>query len=159
MSADDLLRQQLTAFLHEGHAHATIEQVLDGFPRDRAGVRPPGMSHSGWELLEHMRIAQNDILRFSQSADYVSPKFPEGYWPSTPAPGGKKDWDQAVRSFYQDRTEFEAMIRDPQQDLNRPFPWGDGQTLLREALLIIDHNAYHLGQLLLVRSALGEWPG
>ena len=159
MPADDPLRQQLIAFLHEGHAHATIEQVLDGFPQDRAGVRPPGMPHSGWELLEHLRIAQNDILRFSQSADYVSPKFPEGYWPSTPEPGGKENWAHSVRSFYQDRAEFEAMIRDPKQDLNRAFPWGDGHTLLREALLIIDHNAYHLGQLLLVRSALGEWRG
>ena len=89
MPANDILRQQLIAFLREGHAHATFEKVVEGFPRDRAGVRPAGMPHSGWELLEHIRIAQNDILRFSQSADYTSPEFPEGYWPRTPGPRGR----------------------------------------------------------------------
>ena len=158
MADDSQLRDQLVAVLQGGHAHATFDDVVKGFPVERAGTRPQGLPHSAWELLEHMRLAQEDILRFSQSAAHVSPKFPEGYWPASPAPGSHQQWSEAVRAFRQDLAEFEAMLRDPQQDLHRKFPWGDGQTLLREALLIADHNSYHLGQLVLVRRLLGAWP-
>ena len=158
MADDSQLRDQLVAMLQGGHAHATFDDVVKGFPVERAGTRPQGLPHSAWELLEHMRLAQEDILRFSQSAAHVSPKFPEGYWPASPAPGGHRQWSEAVRAFRQDLAEFEAMVRDPKQDLDRKFPWGDGQTLLREALLIADHNSYHLGQLVLVRRLLGAWP-
>ena len=157
MPVNDPVRQQLVNFLRGGHAHVTFEDAVEGFPVSKAGVRPGALPHSGWELLEHIRISQNDILRFSQSADYVSPKWPEGYWPSEPAPAGAQQWERSVDSFYRDRAAFEAMIVDPRQDLNKPFPWGDGQTLLREALLIIDHNAYHIGQLVMLRRALGAW--
>ncbi len=157
MAANDPVRQQLVNFLRGGHAHVTFEDAVEGFPVDQAGVRPSGLPHSGWELLEHIRISQNDILRFSQSADYVSPKWPEGYWPSDAAPAGADEWERSVKSFYRDRDAFETLVLDPKQDLNKPFPWGDGQTLLREALLIVDHNAYHIGQLVLVRRALGAW--
>jgi hypothetical protein len=157
MANHSQLRDQLVAMLRGGHAHATFDDVVRGFPVERAGTRPQGLPHSAWELLEHMRLAQEDILRFSQSAAHVSPKFPEGYWPSSPAPGGNQRWSEAVRAFRQDLAEFEAMVRDPRQDLDRKFPWGDGQTLLREALLIADHNSYHLGQLVLVRRLLGTW--
>src|SRR5581483_5780276 len=98
-----------------------------------------------------------DILRFSESSEWVSPKWPEGYWPASPAPAQPSDWADSVRRFRNDRAEFEAIIQNPKNDLYRKFPWGDGQTLLREALLIADHNAYHLGQLVLVRRLLGEW--
>jgi hypothetical protein len=154
---DDLLREQLVSQLRSGHAHATFDRVVEGFPLEKSGIRPPGMAHSGWELLEHMRIAQNDILRFSSSADYEAPKWPEGYWPSSQAPADTQEWSNSIRSFRQDLDAFEKLLKDPHRDLYRPFPWGDGQTLLREALLIADHNAYHLGQLLLVRRALGAW--
>jgi hypothetical protein len=158
MPDESALRNQLLELLRSGHAHATFDDVLNDFPLDRAGIRPEGAPHSAWELLEHMRIAQNDILRFSQSAEYVSPEFPAGYWPQSPAPPGADEWQASVGAFRADLAEFEAMIRDPKQDLYRKFPWGDGQTLLREALLIADHNAYHIGQLVLLRRLLGAWP-
>ena len=159
MPHHDPLREHLVQLLEGGHAHATYDQAMRGFPVDRAGVRPAGAPYSAWELLEHMRIAQNDILRFCQSADHRSPDWPRGYWPSSPAPEGEKQWQDSVLQFRDDLAEFLTMVRDPASDLYRKFPWGDGQTLLREALLIADHNAYHLGQLVLVRRLLGGWEG
>jgi len=144
--------------LNGGHAHATFDQIVRGFPVERAGVRPNGAPHSAWELLEHLRIAQNDILRFSQAAEHVSPKWPEGYWPETAGPATPDAWKESVRAFRDDQAEFQAMLHDGRNDLNRKFPWGDGQTLLREALVLGAHNSYHLGQLLMVRRLLGAWP-
>ncbi len=152
---DEALREQLIELLQSGHAHITLEQAVKNFPHDKLGLRPPGAPHSAWELLEHMRIAQNDILRFSQSAAYVSPKWPEGYWPESPAPKSKQEWNESVHAFREDLAAFAALLRDPAHDLYKRIPWGDGQTLLREALLAADHNAYHLGQLILVRRLLG----
>lgn len=157
MANDRELREHLIQLLEGGHAHATFDQAVRGLPASRAGVRPKGLPYSAWELLEHLRIAQNDILRFSQSAEYESPKWPEGYWPSAPAPALESHWTRSVRAVRKDRAEFQALLRDPKQNLYRKFPWGTGQTLLREALLIADHNAYHIGQLVLVRRLLGEW--
>jgi len=154
---DAVLREQLIEMLHAGHAHAPFDTVVRGFPLELAGVRPAHAPHSVWELLEHLRISQNDILRFSQSADHVSPKWPDAYWPSTPAPRNKSQWDDSVRTFRDDLAEFEALLRDPEQDLFRRIPWGDGQTLLREALLLADHNSHHLGQMILLRRLLGAW--
>jgi uncharacterized damage-inducible protein DinB len=154
---DSALRRQLIDLLNGGHAHATFDQAVRDFPADRAGIRPNGSPHSAWELLEHLRLAQEDILRFSQSADHVSPKWPEGYWPAQPAPADPKDWERSVRLFRDHLAEFESLLRDPKQELTRKFPWGDGQTLLREALLLADHNSYHIGQLVLVRRLLDAW--
>lgn len=151
------LRKQLVELLRGGHAHAIFTDAVSGFPAARAGVRPAGAPHSAWELLEHMRIAQNDILLFSQSADHVSPAFPDGYWPRSAAPEHPKGWAESIRAFQHDLAAFEAMLEDPARDLHRPFPWGDGQTLLREALVLADHNSYHLGQLVLLRRLLGAW--
>ena len=158
MPNDTALREHVIKLLEGGQAHATFENAVRGFPLDRVGVRPKGLPYSGWELLEHMRIAQEDILRFSISADYESPKWPEGYWPADPAPEKESHWARSVKAVRKDLAEFQALVRDPKQDLYRKFPWGDGQTLLREALLIADHNAYHIGQLVLVRRLLGVWP-
>ena len=157
MPAHDPMREHLVELLEGGHAHATFNQITRDFPVSRAGERPAGLPYSAWELLEHMRIAQNDILRFSQSADYKSPAWPAGYWPSSPGPEHEKQWQASLRAFRDDLAAFLAMVRDPAADLYRKFPWGDGQTLLREALLIADHNSYHLGQLVLVRRLLGAW--
>jgi hypothetical protein len=150
-SADQALREQLIALLHGGNAHIAFDKAVRGFPLDQVGVRPRGLPHSAWELLEHIRLAQVDILRFSRSAEYVSPPWPEGYWPESPKPDSPKQWSASIRRYRKDLAEFEAMLLDPAQKLHRKFPWGDGQTLLREALLIADHTSYHLGQLLLVR--------
>jgi len=121
------------------------------------GVRPPGAPHSAWELLEHIRIALEDIVHFSQSADYQSPPWPKGYWPSSPEPPDPGDWEKCAHAIRDNMAAFESLLSDPQRDLFQRIPWGEGQTLLREALLIADHNAYHLGQLVLVRRLLGAW--
>jgi hypothetical protein len=149
--ADAVLREHLVSLLRGGNAHITFDKVVRGFPLDRIGVRPRGLPHSAWELLEHIRLAQEDILRFSQSADYVSPPWPAGYWPESPAPQRANQWAASIRRYRKDLAEFETMILEPAQKLVKKFPWGSGQTLLREALLIADHTSYHLGQLLLVR--------
>jgi hypothetical protein len=157
MANDSAVREHLIWLLEGGHAHARFDDVVAHFPQDDIGIRPEGAPHSAWELLEHLRIAQNDILHFSLSADYVSPDWPEGYWPGSPAPQHAGDWSKSVSAFRKDLAEFIGLIRDPAQDLYRKFPWGTGQTLMREALLIADHNSYHLGQLVLVRRLLGDW--
>jgi uncharacterized damage-inducible protein DinB len=158
MANDTALREHLVKLLEGGSAHATFDSAVNKFPGDRIGVRPKGMPYSAWELLEHMRIAQEDILRFSISAEHESPKWPEGYWPASPAPEKQSHWARSVKAIRKDLAEFQALVRNPKQDLYRKFPWGDGQTLLREALLIADHNSYHIGQLVLVRRLLGVWP-
>jgi hypothetical protein len=149
------LRDHLLELLRGGHAHISFDDAVNGFPLDLAGIRPEGSPHSAWELLEHIRIALEDIARFSQSADYQSPPWPKGYWPSSPAPKDAEEWHNCVRLIRENMAVFESLLNDPERDLFRKFPWGEGQTLLREALLIADHNAYHLGQLVLVRRLLG----
>jgi hypothetical protein len=157
MASESGLRQHLIELLDGGHAHATFDDVVKDFPIDRTGIRPEGAPYSAWELLEHMRIAQEDILRFSQSADHQSPGWPEGYWPKSAAPATQSQWDESLKAFRKDLAEFKGMVQDDSQDLYKKFPWGDGQTLLREAMLIADHNSYHLGQLVLVRRLVGAW--
>jgi len=122
--AEAVLREHLVAVLRGGHAHIGFDRAVRAFPLDRAGIRPRGLPHSAWELLEHIRLAQLDILRFSQSAGYVSPPFPEGYWPESPAPERASQWSASVRRYRKDLAEFEAMILDPAQNLRRKFPWG-----------------------------------
>ena len=151
------LRDHLLEVLRGGQAHVSLDDALNSFPPELAGIRPDGAPHSAWELLEHMRIALEDIVRFSQSGDYQSPPWPKGYWPSSPAPKDEGEWQNCVRRIRESMAAFEGLLNDPERHLFRKFPWGEGQTLLREALLIADHNAYHLGQLVLVRRLLGSW--
>jgi hypothetical protein len=120
------------------------------------GKVPKGAEHSPWQVLEHLRIAQWDILEFSRNAKYESPKWPEGYWPKK-APADEKAWDKSVRAFKKNRKELCALVEDEKTDLFAKIPHGDGQTILREALLAADHNAYHIGELVLVRRLLGAW--
>jgi len=154
MKDDTSLRKQLAEALNSGHAHASFDQVVKDFPLDKVGMRPPGFQHSAWELLEHLRLAQDDILRFTRSADYKPMKWPDDYWPSGPAPKGKNAWADSVRQFQEDQAKFVEILQDSSRALYEPFPWGEGQTLLREALVLADHNSWHLGQLMLVRRAL-----
>jgi hypothetical protein len=154
LNADADLRRHVIALLEEGNAHITFADAVKDFPVERAGIRPEGSPHSAWELLEHLRIAQRDILLFSRGTDYVELKWPDDYWPSSPAPKSRREWEAAVDSVRKDLAEFIEMLKDEQRDVFEPFPWGDGQTLLREALLIADHNSYHLGQLMLIRRML-----
>lgn len=151
------LRQQLVDNLRSSNAHADFARSVRDFPAETRGKRPKGAPHSPWEVLEHMRIAQRDILDFSRNSNHVSPSWPEGYWPAKPEPPDDKAWDRSVHQFCQDLQEMCTLVADESSDLFRKFQHGDGQTLLREALLLADHNAYHLGQLVLLRRTLGAW--
>ncbi len=151
------VREHLLWLLRGGHAHIGFDQAVADLPVNFQGCAPAGFPHTPWRLLEHLRIAQWDILEFSRNPAHVSPEFPGGYWPAGDAPPDEEAWDLSVARFQSDADEFQALVTDTQQDLCAPFPWGDGQTLLREALLVADHNAYHLGQLVMVRRALGAW--
>ncbi len=154
---DKSLRDHVLYLLKDGGAHLGFEAAVKGLPVELRGKRPKGSPHSPWELLEHMRLAQRDILEFSRNPKHESPKWPEGYWPKTPAPPSAAAWTKSVRAFHQDLEAMCALVTDPAMDLFARIPHGDGQTILREALLVADHNAYHLGQLVLVRKLLGAW--
>jgi hypothetical protein len=159
MTADQTtaLREHLLYLLRGGGAHLDFDKAVAGLPPELRGVRPAGLPHSPWRLLEHLRIAQWDILEFSRNPRHVSPPFPEGYWPQGDAPPDAAAWDRSVAAFRADLKAMEALVSDPASDLFTPLPHGQGQTLLREALLVADHNAYHLGQLVVVRRLLGAW--
>jgi len=158
MSTDQALRDHLQWLICEGDAHLTFEQAVADLPAEMRGAAAPGIPHTPWRLVEHMRICQWDILEFSRHADHVSPSFPEGTWPETDAPPDDDAWERSIETFLDDRQQMLDLIADPNVDLFEPIPHGDGQTVLREATLIADHNAYHLGQLVAVRRALGCWP-
>jgi hypothetical protein len=151
------LRQHLIDLLNGGHAHAKFDDVIKGLAPKLRGAKPDKFPHSPWMLLEHIRIAQRDILEFSRSAKHVSPKWPEGYWPKNAAPANSAAWNKSMRQVRRDLKAMQKLVGDPKTDLFARIPWGNGQTILREALLVADHNAYHLGQLLDVRRLLGDW--
>lgn len=154
---DAALRQHLLELLRGGHAHADFDTAVRGLSPALRGKRPRGAEHSPWEILEHLRIAQSDILEFSRDSSHVSPDWPSGYWPETPAPPDTKAWDKSVRAFRRDLNAMCDLVSDPATDLFARLAHGSGQTILREALLVADHNAYHLGQLVLIRRLLGAW--
>jgi hypothetical protein len=155
---EKVLRDYLQRFLDWHEAHADFEAAFKNFPVKDRGKRPAGLPYSAWELLEHMRIATHDILEFSRDAKYKSPDWPAGYWPRKPAPPSAGAWDKSVKALEKDLQEMGKLVSDPKTDLLAQIPHGSGQTILREALLIADHNAYHLGQFVLVRRLLGCWP-
>jgi hypothetical protein len=158
-NSDRALRQQLVDLLESGGAHATYEAVVKDFPAELRGRKPDGFPHTPWMLLEHLRLAQWDILEFSRNPAHVSPPWPAGYWPKTEAPRDDSAWSKSIREFRRDRKAMQNLVSDPRSDLFALLPWGDGQTILREALLVADHNAYHLAQLIDVRRLLGAWKG
>jgi hypothetical protein len=153
------LRKQLLTLLQGGEAHTTFEDAVKDFPANLRGAVPPNLPYSAWQLLEHMRIAQRDILNFSAppTGGYHPLKWPDAYWPESPEPLSVQAWDHSVAAIRKDREHFEALIQKPEADLFKPFRWGNGQNLLREALLIADHNAYHIGELVLLRRLLDVW--
>jgi hypothetical protein len=157
MSNDAALREHLVELLTKAHAHATFDDAVKDLPAELQGKRPKGAEHSPWQLLEHLRIAQWDILEFSRDAKHKSPDFPEGYWPKSPEPPDEHAWDKSVRAFKHDLKGMCDLVSDEKTDLYAKIPHGDGQTILREALLTADHNAYHVAQLVLVRRLLGAW--
>ena len=151
------LRKHLGEFLSGGNAHLDWKSALAGIPPKLRGLRPAGLPHSIWELLEHMRIAQWDILEFSRDPKHVSPDWPSGCWPKTPAPPSVAAWNKTVKCFARDLAAMKKLVASGKTDLFARIPHGTGQTILREALLVADHNAYHLGQIVLVRRLLGAW--
>lgn len=154
---DKLLREHLVYLLEGGGAHAKFDDVIKALPTDLRGVKPEKFPHSAWMLVEHLRLAQWDILEFSRNPKHVSPAWPEGYWPTTEAPATDADWNQSINQFRRDLIAMQQLVSNPETDLFARIPWGDGQTILRETLLAADHNSYHLGQLLDVRRLLGAW--
>jgi DinB superfamily len=154
---DKSLRKHLIKMLASGDAHATFDDSVADMPAALQGKTPKGAKHSPWQLLEHLRIAQSDILEFAIDAKHKSPKWPEGYWPNAPAPPDAKAWNKSVHAFRNDLKRFTKLLADDSTDLFAKIPHGDGQTILRQALLATDHNSYHLGQLVLVRRLLGAW--
>jgi hypothetical protein len=144
---DDLLRKHVLYLLRGGGAHLSFDDFVDSFPADLCNRQIEGLPYTPWQVLEHMRIAQWDILEFSRDPDHVSPDFPKGYWPKTNELGTPAMWQQTIDQFRSDLQHMEALVEDPSTDLYAKIPHGDGQTILREALLIADHNAYHLGVL------------
>lgn len=155
--SETVLWENLQKVLTWGDAHADWKSALAGIPARARGAKPKGAPNSIWELLEHTRLAQRDILEFCRNSKYVSPEWPAGYWPKTPTPPRTAAWEKSVRGFFKDVEEMQTIVADPKTDLYAPIPWGDGQTILREALLLADHNAYHLGQIVLMRRLLGAW--
>ena len=151
------LRKQLVETLKGRGAHVDFDAAVAKFPAKRAGEKPTGAPYTAWELLEHLRIAQWDILEFSRNGKHVSPKWPDEYWPATPAPPDTGAWRRSIRAFQADLKALQELVADPTQDLFATIPHGEGQTLLREALLVADHNAYHVGELVVLRKMMGLW--
>ena len=156
---DQSLRDHVLYLLSGEGAHAKFDDVIADFPAQLRGKNVPNFPHTAWMLLEHLRIAQSDILEFSRNAQHKSPDWPSGYWPKEEAPPSAASWEKSVGDFQIDLKTMQKLVADPKSDLHAPFPWGDGQTLLREALLVADHNSYHVGQLLMLRRLLGAWEG
>jgi hypothetical protein len=155
---DDLaLREHVVKLLKGGQAHVDFAGAIADFPADKRSVRAENLPHTAWQLLEHLRIAQWDILEFSRNPKHKSPDFPEGYWPRAAAPPDEKAWDKSLQSFRADLEAMCKLVEDESTDLFAKIPHGDGQTILREALLVADHNAYHLGEAVLLRRVLGAW--
>jgi hypothetical protein len=157
MKNDQALREHLLELLGGGHAHLDFEKATAAMPVKLCGTKPPGLPFTPWRLVEHMRIAQWDILQFTIDPHHVSPDFPDDYWPEGDGPPDAGSWDRSIAAFRADLKTMMDLVGDPKTDLFTPLPHGQSQTILREALLVADHNAYHLGQLVTVRRLLGAW--
>jgi uncharacterized damage-inducible protein DinB len=154
---NDPVREQVINLLQGGQAHLTLDNAIKNFPLKQRGMKPKGATHTAWQLLEHIRIAQWDILEFSRNAKHVSPSWPEGYWPKTEKPPSDAAWKKTIDSIKKDLLAMQDLVENPKTDLYAKIPHGTDQNILREALLIADHNAYHIGQLVLLRRLLGAW--
>ena len=157
MDTAESLRSHLADLLLKGNAHLDFDKATAGLAPELRGRTIPGVPHSPWRLVEHMRLAQWDILHFCRDPNHQSPEFPAGYWPKGDAPPDDLAWDRTLAEFRADRQALVDLVTDPAADLFARLPHGEGQTLLKEALLVADHNAYHLGELVVVRRGLGAW--
>lgn len=151
------MRAQLAKALGWGEAHADFDKAVKDFPAELRGKTVDGVPYSAWQLLEHLRIAQHDILDFSRNPDYEEMEWPAAYWPASPEPPTPTAWDESVAAFRRDRDAVKQLATDPKIELTDKIPHGGGQTYLREVLLVLDHNAYHVAELVLLRRLLGAW--
>lgn len=156
--ADTILREQLVNLLDGGHAHQTFDQTVADFPLARINTRPPRVSYSFWHLLEHIRIAQWDILDFINNPDYVTPKWPQDYWPAHDQEADAAQWEQTINAIRADTAALKAIVEDPTIDLASELPYAPGYTYVREILLVADHNAYHIGEFAILRQVTATWP-
>ena len=156
--AERALRDQLVRLLQGGMAHMTFDQAIADFPLDRINERPPNVPYTPWHILEHLRITQWDILDFSRNPQYAEPAWPEDYWPKEGAPQTPAALAKSLEQFRADLQAMEALVQDPKTDLFAKIAWGNGQTILREAMLVADHNAHHLGEFAILRQVMGTWP-
>ena len=155
MSADDrILRDQLLELINGASAHLDVATVLADFPEQYRVAKPKGAPHNAWQLVEHTRFTLRDLLDFCNNAHYLTPKWPEEYWPESETPPSSQAWDEAVNGLQADLHAFKELIDDPATNLYSTIPWGDGQTILREILLAADHTSYHLGQIVFLKKQL-----
>jgi len=147
------LREQLVNFLDGSQAHITFDDAIKDFPYELAGKKTPGMPHTPWEIIEHIRIAQFDIYQFSIDSSYISPTWPDGYWPENATPKSKTEWDNSVSQIKKDLQAMKDLVMDPKTDLFKTIPHGTGQNIFREVLVASQHNSYHLGQLMVLKKA------
>jgi hypothetical protein len=159
MDENQKLRHQLTSYLQGGQAYSPLAEVLAGITAAEAGKPVPGLPYTIWQQLGHLRITLYDILDFCRDPDYESPPWPEGYWPREPGPASQVELDKTIQQLSEGVEVMIRLVQDPARDLLAPFAYGEGQTLLREAMLVAEHNAYHLGQVVVLRRLLGTWKG
>ena len=158
MAQDEAVRAQLVTLLGWEEAHVGFDTAAAGLPADLRGQRPTGFAHSPWEIVEHLRLAQRDLIDFCVDPNYAAPAWPDDYWPAKPEPPDAEAWDRSLAAFRADREALQSFVADRGRELTARIPNGTGQTYLRSILLVADHNAYHIGQLVAVRQALGAWP-
>ena len=152
-----ILVENLVDLIEKGNAHISLDKALENIPFSLSGERPGNLPYSIWQITEHIRIAQWDILEFSRNAKHVSPKWPEGYWPKASAPKSENAWEKCVQQIQADRTSFTELIKNAGDNLYKPFEYGTGQSLLKEALVLADHNSYHTGEIIIIRRLLNSW--
>jgi len=150
-----ILIAELVKLLNGGSAHAGFDEALDGLPADLRGAKPGKLPYSIWQLIEHIRIAQWDMLEFSKHEAHISPKWPDDYWVRDTAPADEAKWEKSIKQINDDREEFIGLLKN--EDIYKAIPHGDGQSILREALQIADHNAYHVAEIIVIRRLLGAW--
>jgi len=155
---DAVIRKQLEKVVLGEGAHVPIERTLAGLPAELRGRVPQGLAHSAWQLLEHIRIAQEDLIQYALDADWVSPDWPGGYWPADPEPPSEHAWEKSVEDLRTGLGRALELVRDPGRDLSAPLPHARQHNLFRQLVLLADHNAYHGAQVVDVRRALGAWP-
>lgn len=156
-SENELLREQLVDLINQGNAHVSFQEATKNMSLSTIGVKPFELPYSIWMLVEHIRATQADILNFSRNPGYKSPNWPDDFWPKEEAPASFELWEKSLKRYKHDRDVFVALIQNTDNDLYKPFPYGEGQNLLREALLIADHTSYHVGEIIVLRRLIKDW--